>query len=151
MNEPENDRSRTGILGRFFVSCRDMTERDRHNERRAGAWLLVWVLSSVVVRLLIQYDLLQSGVSIWLAIVVSTALGVLAVLAYVRFIREADELIRKIQTEALALGFAAGLVGNFTYNLIERATGHRFDPGDLLLLLVIGYLAGIWAGARRYA
>jgi len=151
MNEPENTRSRAGALGRFFANCRDMTERDRRNVWLANAWLFGWVLSSVGVRQLIQHGMLENRVFTWLAIAVSTGLGVLAMRAYARFIREADELLRKIQTEALALGFAAALVGNFTLALITRATGHRFDLADLLLLMVAGYLAGTWAGARRYA
>ena len=43
------------------------------------------------------------------------------VVAYRRYLGETDELRRKIEVDALALAFGVGLVGAFSYVLLERA------------------------------
>ena len=70
-------------------------------------------------------------------------------LAFRRFLREADELQRRIQLEALALGFGAAVVGAAAYRLLERAGAT--DVSDVIMILAVGYSVGVIAGQRRYA
>jgi hypothetical protein len=71
--------------------------------------------------------------------------------AYVAFLRDADELQRKIQVEALALGFGAGLVAMHGYRLLERAGMARLDVNDLGIVMVVAFVTGIVFGRRRYS
>lgn len=150
MIDTQTSPSETGFWWRFFPICLSMTERDRHNMRRANWWLAGWMASFVGVLGLIRFHLLDAVGFVWLAIAASTGLGALAVHSYVQFLGGADELVRKIHLEALALGFATGLMGSFTFALIEQLTQYHFDLGDVVLALMAGYLVGIWTGARRY-
>ena len=76
-------------------------------------------------------------------------------LAFRRFLREADELQRRIQLEALALGFGAAVVGAAAYRLLERAgatdVSDVSDVSDVIMILAVGYSVGVIAGQRRYA
>lgn len=150
MNQ-EAETRRPGALRRLVTICTPMTARDRRNQWRAVGWLFVWMVSYVSVAFAIRTEALPAGLWTYLAIAGSTALGVVTVLAYVRFVRQADELQRKIQLEALALGFAGGFVAQFVFSLIGRTAIMDVDIGDPFLVMCICYAVGLFLGARRYA
>ena len=73
------------------------------------------------------------------------------IITYRRYLGETDELRRKIEVDALALAFGVGLVGAFSYVLLERAgTVARADPMQLVMLMVATYVIGVVLGHRRY-
>lgn len=134
-----------------FVGCFvGMTARDRRNARRAYQWMFIWLASFVAIALAMRFDLLAAGVVTWAAIGGSLVLGLVTMREMVRFLREADELLRKVYLEALALGFGAAMVANFTLALIERARDQPFEIGDLFLVMVIFFAIGLFGGTRRY-
>ncbi len=141
----------SGAIWRFLASCRDLTARDRRNSWRAAGWLFGWMVGFLAVSLAIRFALVPSGLPTYLAIAVSAALGLVALAAYARFIREADELHSKIHLEALALGFGGGFVGYFVFRLLDQAGVAGIEMGDLLTAMLFFYVLGLVLGARRYA
>ena len=71
--------------------------------------------------------------------------------AYIVFIRNADELLRKIQVEALALSFGTATIFMIGWRLCERLGAPQLDVDDPLLVMVITWAIGQWMGMRRYA
>jgi hypothetical protein len=136
---------------RFVGCCQGMTERDRRNARTTNYWMFGWMVVFVGSTFAMRGGYLEPGLLAWVLLAACTALGLVVVHFYMRFLRDADELLRKIQLEALAIGFGAAFVGTFTMSLIERLYGWSFDIGDLLLVMVIFYMLGIINGMRRYA
>ena len=126
-------------------------EEERLPRRIWLTWLLAWVASFAALSVALERVALSPAAG-WAAAMVNAALGVAVVWSYVRFLRSADELERKIQVEALALGFGAGAVGMLAYRLLERAgAAPALDVADGLLVMLAGYAAGIIAARRRYA
>lgn len=78
-------------------------------------------------------------------------LGVMTVRAYVRFLRNADELLRKIHLEALAIAFGTGAVFMPVYRLCERLGAPKLDSVDPLFVILLAWVFGQWFGGRRYA
>ena len=78
-------------------------------------------------------------------------LGIVTILAFMRYLRDSDELHRKIQLDALALAMGVGLVGSFTYSLLVTG-GFIVDAevSDIILLMTVTYMIGIVAGQVRY-
>ena len=136
--------------GRSWFRGHCGTERDRINQRRMvisgmswmGAWLaLIYVIGRGWL----------SAFAATAASVVPLALGVGMIVAYRRYLGETDELRRKIEVDALALAFGVGLVGAFSYVLLERAGAVvRADPMQLVMLMVATYVIGVVLGHRRY-
>lgn len=151
MTDSISTQPQPGTLRRFVACCSQMTQRDRRNARRANYWLFGWMLSFVGIIFAIRSEVLPEWWLTWLAIAASTVLGFVAIMAFVRFLREADELLRKIQFEALALGFGAAMIANFTLSLVERVREQPFEIGDLFMVMVIFYVIGVITGTRRYA
>ncbi len=133
------------------AGCSDMTARDRHNLNRANGWMALWLVCFAAVTWLIKADIVIPGPIGWVVAILPTAVGVVALLGFGRFLREADELQRRIQLEALALGFGAGLFAGFGYRLLEGLGAPTASISDASIVMVFFYLIGLWMGRRRYA
>lgn len=133
--------------------------RDRRNQRRILGWSLGWALTFLAAVFVIKKTAWLADGSwppegLWAAFaaMVPTALGIAAALAYRRFLRETDELRRKIELEALALAYSVGVVGGLTYWLLEVAgfVG-KADVAFLVVLMLLAHPLGVVIGRRRYA
>jgi len=143
-------RDDAGFLRKLVTCSQGMRDIDRRNSRRTNAWLFAWMAVFVATSYALKSGNL-SGLPAWLAIATSTALGIVAILRFNLFLREADELLRKIQLEAIALGFGAGFLAFFTGSLVAHLLNRTMDNGDLFLVMVIAYVVGVIVGTRRYA
>jgi hypothetical protein len=79
---------------------------------------------------------------------------VLFVLAFLRLVREMDELERRVQLEALAFAYPALLLLIMTLGLLELA-GVALSPADwsfrhVWQIAVVLYVGGIALASRRY-
>ncbi len=134
----------------FLAACRTMPERDRRNARIANWWLFAWCVTFLPALYLFKSDRMPPGVVSWLAAIVPIVLAVCGVLAFIRFLRHADELQRQIQMEALALGFGAGFVAGFGLQLLEEVGVGSFGAPDTFSVMAVFYLLGMLIGSRRY-
>lgn len=132
------------------VYCDDSTPTDRRNMRGLLAILMAWAVSFLGATYAIKHELLPAGAFSWMAAAVPTLLGLGVIFTYRRYLREADELQRVIQTEALALGFGVGWLVICGYPLFERLGAPAADISDYLVAMVIAYSIGSVVGRRRY-
>ena len=135
----------------FWKRC-ELTPRDRRNQQWALIWLFSWSLAWVAASLALKEGWVAAGVPSVAVAVLPTILGVGMMIAYWKFVRQADELQRKIQLDALALGFGTGVVGAVAYQLLERADViSKVDVTDMSSIMMFAFAIGILVGARRYA
>jgi hypothetical protein len=143
--------SRESVEEARWSLCGELTANDQRNMVRYNAWLGAWMLLWVAVRFAGEgWAPAREGVLAWALIAATILPGVATLRAYVRFVREADELLRKIQLEALALAFGVGAVFMMAWRLVERAGGPALDVNDPLLVMFAVWLGAQWWGARRY-
>jgi hypothetical protein len=64
---------------------------------------------------------------------------------------ELNELQRRIQVEALALGFGAGAVFAMLYPLFEGLGAPAVGGRATALVMMLSWAVGSWLGTRRYA
>jgi hypothetical protein len=129
----------------------DLTAKDQRNFSRYSGWLVLWLAVWVAVRVAMEgWPPAQGGPLSWVLIAAAVAPGLVTVAAYMRFLREADELVRSIHLEALALGFGAGALFMLAWRLVEKAGGPALDVNDPLLVMVLVWLLGQALVARRY-
>lgn len=138
------------LLGMGFIASGAFTGRDLRN-----VWIFqLWTLASAFAFGGSVYALgthvVTSRLAAWLVIALNLAILIGAVRAYVLFIRQADELVRKIQLEGLAFAVAAGSVFTIIYRLCEFV-GAPSLPIEMPLLVMMGFWGlGQWLGVRRY-
>jgi drug/metabolite transporter (DMT)-like permease len=129
-----------------------MTPRDQRNQQWVLVWLFVWSVSWVAASIAIKSGRVTEGPLAVTVAVAPTLLGLAMILAFWKFLRQADELQRKIHLDALALGFGAGLVGSVAYRLLEHAgTVADADSADIAALMLVAYAVGVLVGRKRYA
>jgi uncharacterized membrane protein len=131
--------------------CGDMTARDRHNLQRANLWLAGWLVSLAAATWLQRAAIVDSGPMAWVVAVLPTAIAVVTLLSFGRFLRQADELQRSIQLQALALGFGVGLFAGFGFRLLEGLGVPPATTSDISVFMAFFYFVGLWLGRRRYA
>ncbi len=129
--------------------CGDLTANDRRNVMRYNAWMLGWMALWAGVLMLVAKAGLAGPVA-WALAALTVVPGVIGVSAYIRFLREADELLRKIQLEALAIAFSVGVVFMMTWRLFERLGAPTLDLNTPVLVMFVVWAAAQWWNARRY-
>ncbi len=134
---------------RFWAGC-GYTATDRRNLRRFNLWTFAWVAGWLATILLIRVRGLAAGPVAYALVLATVLLGLQTVRAYLRFLRQADELLRKIQLEALALGFGAGAVFMVAYRLCELLGAPRLNAADPLFVMALTWAASQILVARRY-
>jgi predicted membrane-bound spermidine synthase len=151
MTEPihEGEHNRTGRWQ--HVLQHSGTESDRRNQYRFLLWTAAWAVSFLGATWLLRAsDVGLDGWTVWTVAIAPNVLAVVAGATYVRFLREADELIRKIQLEALAIGFAAALFIGIGYTLLEHAGAPEVGVGDLTVVMMVAFALGQLIGLERY-
>ena len=134
----------------WWASCQGSRPHDRRNAQAFTWWLFAWMATFVGASMALSRNLVPPGWATYMVALFPNLLGAWAVFAYVKYIREADELLRKIQMEGLAWGFGAGWLFMVGYRLLERAGAPKLDISDGLMVMAVVYSVAIVAAARRY-
>ena len=134
----------------FWARCAGTTPRDRRNQRLFIGITLAWAVGFVGISKLIELGALPAGPLAWVVAALPTLLGIAVIVVYARFLRQADELQRLIQLEALALGFGGGLFALLGYRVFERLGAPSLALDDATMVMVGLYVLGVILGLRRY-
>ncbi|HYC93254.1 MAG TPA: hypothetical protein VEO54_28875 [Thermoanaerobaculia bacterium] len=127
-----------------------LTPRDGRNFSIFSRWMLAAILTFAVATILIDSDSIP-GAAGWALTVATVVLMIVAMRSYVVFLRQADELLRKVHLEALALAFGAGIISMMGYRLCERLGAPKLDVNDASLVMLICWMLVQWHGWRRYS
>lgn len=114
----------------------------------AGAWVLTMAIANFGPKLIWQFN---ETLTI-LGILVNVAVGFGMIIANKRHLKGLDELQQKIQLEAMGLTLGVGLVLGLGYSNLDVNNIIPFDAeiSHLVILMGLTYMAGIYAGARKY-
>lgn len=126
------------------------TAADRRNQYRFVAWTFAWALTFVVASWALKNHRDAMGAGGWALALLPNIFAIGALLAYMKFLRNADELLRRIQLEGLAIGFGAGIIFAIGYQLLERAGAPVLAMEDVMLVLCGGWVAGQLIATWRY-
>lgn len=129
----------------------EMAPHDIGNWRRVNLWTVTWLVVFAAGTIALKRWGDSLGLAAWAVALVPSVIFVLVLWSFVRFLREADELTRKIHLEALSTGFGAGIFFMLGYPLLERAGAPQLDSADLLMVMALTWAVAVWIGQRRYA
>lgn len=118
------------------------------------ALLIAWLVSYFAVRLALEATLHFSSAARLAMAFIPTPLFALFLWNFIKGIRAADELERRIQLEALAIAFPLALVLITTLGLAQRAVALNFQDwsyNHVWPMLGVFYLAGVTIARKRYA
>lgn len=126
------------------------TAQDQRNSARFTLWLLAWAVTYVAAHWALKSDMNIAAPLVWLLAAAPILIMVAAVFSYMHFLRNADELLRKIQLQGLAMGFGAAVVFVPGYQLLEAAGASEMQTDHLLMVMIFSWVAGQLYGAWHY-
>jgi hypothetical protein len=134
-----------------------MPVQDHTPQPRGDRTLLVvgiaWFVAYVVARAVLEQPDLPRGLRLAAALL-PVPLFAAFLVRFVRSLRGADELERRIHLEALAIAFPLTILLLQTLWLLERAVGLKFEDwsyGHVWAYLPLFYFLGLVVSRRRYA
>ena len=130
----------------------DWKARNTKNTLSLGYWTGAWLITLAIATFGPRYIWASSTVFTVLAILLNLGVGFGMILANKRQLNGLDELQQKIQLESMALSLGVGLICGISYSVMDTTRLISFDAeiSHLVILMGITYLAGIFAGQRRY-
>lgn len=149
MVDPESSDSTRQSLWKT-IACASGTAQDRKNQYWFVAWCLTWAIVFTGANWVLKTNPDISTALAWTVAITPTAIGLGAVRSYMKFLRMADELLRKMQVDGLAVGFGVGIVFALGYQAFERAGAPSIDLNDFVLVMVGGWMAGQLIAFWRY-
>jgi len=113
-----------------------------------GAWLVTMAVATFGPKLIWDFDTTFSVLSILLNVV----MGVMMILANIRYIDGLDEMQRKVNNNALALALGVAVVGGLAYSMLDIANVIPFDAeiSHVMFLVGITYSISIAVGTLKY-
>lgn len=146
--------------GRSWGCSSRATATDRRNGRSANLWIFAWMVVFMSANAVVQLGHEDSIPLASIGLAATALFAIPAVRGYARFVNQADELTRLIQLQAMAVGFATGVVASFLEPFVGALFGH-FSNAQLLLeqlhfmnpiiLMVLAFSATVKVLQRRYS
>ena len=133
------------------IACRGLPARDIKNANIVNLWALAWAVSLGLISFLSKYQWYSPGFPTILAFTVQTGIGIGMLFAFIRFLKNLDEMERKIQLDALALSVGVTVVAFASYSILEKSgIVPDLKSSYLIALIAFTYMAGIVFGRIRY-
>jgi hypothetical protein len=150
MNGSNNPSTDGATWWQAALMIRGQTKAEQRNIRSVWIWCFVWAAGFYAVTTALEAFPQLRGPSAWLLAMIPVALSFPAVLACLRFIREADEFMRKVQLDGIAIGFAAGFVFCLGYHTLENLGAPRLPLLVATVPLAFGWAIGSFIVALRH-
>ncbi len=129
------------------------TARDASNLRRFNFWMLAAAVAYIAATAALRWREAIPAASPalqWLLVGATLLLALAAIRRYLLFLRQADELLRRIQLEALGTGFAVGAAVAMVYPLFELLGAPALGGRAIAVVLLLAWAVGSWFASRRY-
>jgi len=126
------------------------TPRDAANMRLFLRWMVIAMSVYLVAAFAVRHRSATPAVVPWALLLAATALSMLAVRRYLIYLREADELVRKIEVEALAVGFGAGALLSLILPLAAELGLHWIDEYVIATAMMLSWSVASFLGHRRF-
>ena len=114
-----------------------------------GAWLLTTALAAFGSKYIWEYDTILSLAAALLNVVV----GLGMVWANKRHLDGLDELMRRIQLEAMAISFGLTLVVGLSYEQLAQIQIISYEPefSQMVIFMALTYVISVFFGNRKYS
>lgn len=129
---------------------RGQTEKDQRNIRAIWIWSLAWAIGLSAVVFALQFFPQLKGPVAWLLATIPIVLSVGLVNVLLRFLRDADEFMRKVQLEGIAIGYGAGAIFLMGYHVLEHVGARQLPMVVAILPMALGWVVGSFLVAYRH-
>ncbi|SFD49316.1 hypothetical protein [Pseudoalteromonas denitrificans] len=129
----------------------DIPSKDAKNATKILFWIIAFAITMVLPNVAIKLNWFDSNLLIMMSVIFHGITGIGVVLAYKRFLKELDELERKIQFDALVVALGTALVSTSVYAIL-KTTGlvGSVNLSIIIMLISVTYAVSLIIGRVRY-
>lgn len=132
-------------------AAKDWKARTNSSLLHLAAWTGAWVATTALAAF--GPELLWTARWLTLlAILVNLGFGLGMIRANIRYLKATDEMMQKIQLEAMGLALGISVVVGISYSQLDSTNLISGDAeiGFLIILMGLTYIVSIFVGTRRY-
>jgi len=127
-------------------------ELRRKRIKYLAIWTGLWTISVAIVSFGTKFVWDYNPSITTIAILVSTIIGAGMIWANISYLMALDELLRKIQIDAMGIALGVALVGGISYSMLDTTNVISQDAeiSYLIILIGISYMTAVLIGNARY-
>lgn len=134
------------------MESNDWPGQTRTTTKRLAKWTFLWVLSVAIpafgpVLFWGENNLLNITV-----ILLNIGVGAGMIMATIQHLKAQDEMMQKIQLEAMGIALGVAVVGGIAYSMLDATNVIPFDAeiSFLVMIIALTYLISILINLRKY-
>lgn len=130
----------------------DWQKRTRKKTVHLAVWTTLWVLSVALAAFGHELFWGSNDLINVLVILLNLGIGIGMIIANIKHLSELDELMQKVQLEAMGISLGVAIVGGLSYSMLDGTNVIPYDAeiGFLIMLIGITYLVSVFVNIRRY-
>lgn len=134
------------------VKSSDWSNRTKKSTTRLATWTILWVLTVAIPAFGPKLFWGENDLVNLLAILLNIGVGIGMILANIQHIKVQDEMMQKVQLEAMGISLGVAIVGGIAYSMLDATNVIPFDAeiGGLVGLIGLTYLIALFINMRRY-
>lgn len=134
------------------VKSGDWSNRIKKNTRILAYWAAAYVVTMALATFGPKYIWDYNDMASIAAMLLNAIVGFGMIYANIRHLKKQDELMQKIQLEAMALSLGIGIVAGLSYSLADASNiiGGDAEISNLVILIGLVYIVSIIINYRRY-
>jgi len=135
------------------TNSKDWNNRVHKKTIRLAYWTGAWVLTMALATFGPKFLWNSETVLTITAVAINIALGIGMILSNINYLKSLDEMMQKIQLQAMGLALGVGVVGGLSYSLLDATNMIASDAeiGHVVMGIAITYLAAIIINHRKYS
>lgn len=127
-------------------------EQTRRTTVRLASWTVLWVLTVAIPAFGPVLFWGENNLINLLVILLNVSVGIGMIIANIQHLKVQDELMQKVQLEAMGITLGVAIVGGIAYSMLDATNVIPFDAeiGFLVMIIGITYLISLFINLRRY-
>jgi hypothetical protein len=128
------------------------SDKQRKNTRRLAAWTFAWLLSTALLAFGAKYLWDFNAAYSIAALLTNLVLGGAIIRANIIYLRDLDEMQRKIIFDAMGITLGVGWILGLAYEQMEDVKLISYEPeiSHLIIVMCITFMISMIVGHRKY-
>lgn len=130
----------------------ERSDRLKRTTIRLATWTAAWLITVAAASFGPEF-LWGSNIAInGLVILLNLGIGIGMIITNIKHLRQQDEMMQKVQLEAMGVSLGVAVVGGISYTLMDITNVIPYDAEISFLIILIGitYLVSVFINMRRY-
>lgn len=130
----------------------DWSEQTRKTTVRLATWTVLWVITVAIPAFGPVLFWGENKLINIIVILLNIGVGIGMIMANIQQLRTQDELMQKVQLEAMGISLGVAIVGGIAFSMLDATNVISFDAeiGFLVMIIAITYLISLFTNLRRY-